>query len=278
MKFKYLAVAFTILLVFIISVLVILPSFISDPSLSQNLQKMTLPIILLSAAVVVFACVFFIFNYRLLSLLEREDWPAIAYYLEQKLFVKGRYSNQKVKLLASSYMVISDYPSVLKLESKTSLAKPALVDKNVLVFGSARIFAGNYSEAAAFFKAHLDKNKLKQKDADWVHCFYGFANLLNSSFPQAEIEFASLANSSNDALVTGLSSYFLNSSLAKHSASKTDCIAAAENGQARILKTLKNKKSWQKEVNKMSGNVHIAIIRKYIDEAGNWLFAEKETI
>jgi hypothetical protein len=213
---------------------------------------------------------FFLFNYRLLSLLEREDWPALAYYLEQKVFVKNRYSARNVRLLASSYLVISDFHSVLKLESKAMFAKPSVVDKSILLFGAARVISGQHVDAAAFFNSHMEK--ARRKDKQWVRWFYGFSHLLAGAFNTTEPEFTALALSSNDALITGLSSYFLFSSIAKYSLNPVKCREMAENGRKRVVKTLKNKASWDKEAEKLGTEIYIAIIRKYIDEAGKWLF------
>ncbi|MCL2810099.1 MAG: hypothetical protein FWD24_08585, partial [Treponema sp.] len=180
-------------------------------SYAVDFRIITLPLLSIMITLLAFMSIYFFLNYRLLSLLEREDWPALAYYLEQKIFVKGRYSFRYVRLLASSYLVISDYMSVLKLESKTQLAKPSLISKNVLIFGSARVLNSNPAEAVVFFKTHMEK--CSSKDKQWVQWFYGFSLLLAGAFDEVEPVFSSLAVSSDDALITGLSAYFLNSSL-----------------------------------------------------------------
>ena len=275
MKFKYLIIAFSIIIVFILLTTALLPPFIVGPESAANLRYMILPLLIFMALVLIGIGVFFLINYRLFSLLEREDWPALAYYLEQKIFVKNRYSVRNVRLLASSYMVISDYPSVLKLESKANLAKPSVVEKNVLIFGAARVLSGKHAEAAAFFKSYLDKGRIKEKDAEWIHWFYGFSHLLGGAFSRVEPEFSTLAVTSRDALITGLSAYFLENNLAKYSQKPQDCRTAAEDGRARVVKTLKNIEGWKKEVKKMSAEIHIAVVRKYIDEAGKWLFEKK---
>jgi hypothetical protein len=220
--------------------------------------------------------IFFLFNYRLFSLLEREDWPALAYYLEQKIFVKDRYNNRFVKLLASSYMVISDYPSVIKLENKASIVKRSVVEKNILIFGSARVISGDTKGAAAFFKTHLDKGRLRRQDREWVRWFYGFSWLLSGAFDKAEQEFLSMVVSSHDALITGISAFFLANNVANKSLRQQDCLLAAENGRGRVTHALKTIEDWNKEVKKAENEIHIAIIRKYIDEAGQWLYTVKQ--
>ena len=246
-----------------------LPFFIKNAELAAGSM---MPIIIFMILSLVCLWIFFILNYRLLSLLEKEDWPALAYYLEHKIFTKNRYSNRNVRLLVSSYMVISDYSSVLKLETNALKAKPSTVRKNHLIFGTARILNGNYGEAAVFFNSFL--TKIKPKHNEWTYFYYGFSHLLNSSFDLAEPELIKLAKTSNDALITGLSAYFLENNILKRSKQIEDCKNAAETGKFRVIKTLKNRKNWEKEAERTQTDIHITIIRKYINEAGNWLFGE----
>ena len=270
MKFKYLIIFFSIIIIIIILITALLPLFITRPESSLNFRFISLPLLIFTFLLLSGMCIYFLYNYRLLSLLEREDWPALAYYLEKKVIVKGRYSSQKVRLLASSYLVISDYASVQKLESKALLAKPSVIDKNVLIFGAARVLSGNHNDAAVFFKTHLDK--CAAKDKQWVRWFLGFSYLLGGSFSLAEPEFTSLAVSSDDAIITGLSAYFLDTSLAKNSLKPGECRSAAENGRSRIISVIKDAVNWKKEVNRTGSEIHTAIISKYINEAEKWLF------
>jgi len=277
LKFKYLIIAFSILIVFLLLITSLLPLFVPDMAQIVNLRYLTTPLLILMSFILVCLGIFLLSNYRLFLLLEREDWPALSYYLEQKIFVKNRYNSWFVKLLAHSYIAISDYPSVLKLESKASLAKKSVVEKNVLVFGVARIISGDHKGAAAFFKNYLDKGRLKKQDREWVRWFYGFSWLLDGVFDKAEHEFLSMAVSSGNILIRGISAYFLANNLAKNSLRRQDCINAAENGRSRVVGKLKNLKRWKKEVNHAEIEIHIVVLRKYIDRAGIWLFDVKDT-
>jgi hypothetical protein len=256
--------------------LVVVPLFISETVVSANLRVMTLPLIIFIVVILFVIGIFFLINYRLLSLLEREDWPALAYYLEQKIYGKNRYSNRNVRLLASSYMVISDYFSVLKLESKAALARPSVIDKNILIFGSARILSGKYTEASAFFRNSIEKGNLNPKDEEWVKWFCGFSNLLNGSFSQVEPEFTSMAATSPDAVITGISAFFLFNNIAKHSHDHAACMDAADVGRTRVKKALKTAGEWKKEVDRIGTEIHVAIIRKYVDEARDWIYSGQE--
>ena len=270
MKFKYLMIVFIIIIIFIILITALLPLLLAGPEFAASIRYVTLPLTIFTVFLLIVMIVVFLLNYRLLSLLEREDWPALAYYLEHKIYTKGRYSARKVRLLAGSYMVISDYPSVLKLENKAAHAKPSVIEKSILLFGAARVLSGNQKEAAAFFGSYLNKGRVKERQ--WVRWYYGFSQLLGGVFSMAEVEFESLAASSDDALVTGLSAYFLATSIVKHSLKQEECLYAGENGRSRVIKALKTGGGWNKEADKQGSEIHITIVRKYIDEAGQWIF------
>jgi len=272
LKFKHLIIIFSVIILVIVLITSLLPIIISGHGSAVTFKYISLPLILFMAVLLICMSIFFFINYRLFSLLEREDWPALAYYLEQKIYVKGIYSDRYVRLLASSYLVISDFSSVLKLENKIFSVKPSLISKNVLIFGSARVLSGNHGDAAQFFKNYL--GKCGKNDKQWVHWFYGFSQILNGNFKPAEPEFSSLAVTSDSILITGLSAYFLRNTIEKHSLDSKKCREMAENGRERVKNALSNIESWQREKQKAGAEIHVAIINKYINEAGKWLFSE----
>lgn len=276
MKFKYLIIIFNIIVGFFLFAVVLLPFMLMGPELMAHFWKTSWPIILILILVLAGLNVFFIVNYRLLMLLEREDWPALAYYLEQKVFGEGQYSSRKVRLLANSYLVMGDFASVLQLESKAEAANPAIIGKNALVFGVARLLSGDHRGAAAFFQTCPKKGRVENEQ--WVRWFCGFSHMLAGFFSEAEAEFSALAISARNMLITGLSAYFLGNILAKYSFNAQECRSIFEKGRDRVKKALKNAEGWKKEAKKAGTEVYTAIIRKYIDEASLWLFGLQENV
>ena len=223
--------------------------------------------------VVLFAAflVFYFTNHTLFLLLEKEDWPALVRYLEGAVIQKGRYSSRLVRLLANSYLVLSDSESVIKLENKAGIVKPALIDKNALVFGVARILGRDTASAVHFFEARKEKAKTGIKE--WVSWYYGFALLLDRQLEKAALEFSLLARFSGDGIITALSSYFLSDNLAVTLPDKMEELQQISiEGKERVLKTLPKVETWRREVLRLSTEIHIAIISKYIEETGLWLY------
>jgi hypothetical protein len=213
---------------------------------------------------------FYVSKHRLYYFLEREDWPALQDYLEQRVLSRGRYSPQLVQLLANTYLVMSDSAAVMTLENKIAIAKPALIESNALVFGAAHILGGDTMGAVNFFSLRLEKGKAK--DIPWIRWYYGFSLLLDRQFEKAAVEFKTLAAESSDALITGLSSYFLWDTLWKKTEKGKECQAKAREGRDRVLQFIKTVEGWNREAAKVETEVHAAIIKQYIGKAGAWLF------
>jgi hypothetical protein len=270
LKFKFLVIIFNTIIIFFLSAIALLPLIFLGPDFALGFWRTGWPLAGILAAALIGLNVFFLANRRLFRMLEREDWPALVDYLEQEVIGKGHYAPRKVKLLLNSYLVMGEVSEVLRLESKLIIAKPALVDANAQVLGAARIFGGDPKGAVEFFRTRL--SRVSAKDSQWLHWYYGFSNILAGAFSEAETEFKPLAQSSSDALITGLSAYFLASTLRSRSAGPSDCEAAAEEGRKRVRQALKNTAGWRNEASKLQAEVHTLLIKKYLDEAGNWIF------
>jgi hypothetical protein len=274
MKFKYIIIGFNILIIFFLLVIIVTSVTLLGASASKFWVS-GWPLVLILLASLIGLNVFFLLNRRLFLLLEREDWPALVDYLERQVYERGRYSSRLVRLLANSYVILSDSAGVLRLEKKISLSKPALLDSNALVFGAAHILGGSPAGAAAFFSARLENGR--PREPQWVRMFYGFSLLLSRVFDKAETEFRTLALSSDDAIITGLSAWFLSETLGKFSANPKDCRAVAEQGRLRLRQRLKKVTDWRKEAAKIETGIHAAVFKKYIEQSEEWLFQEGHT-
>ena len=248
-----------------------LPYYIFGISLSLSFWRMNWPLFLVWVVLFTAFLVFYFTNRTLFFLLEKEDWPALVRYLEGAVIQKGRYSSRLVRLLANSYLVLSDTEAVIKLENKVGIVKPALLDGNALVFGTARILGSDFSGAVRFFEARIEKVKTGQKD--WARWYYGFALLLERQLEKAAVEFSILARFSGDGVVTALSSYFLSESLSFALPEKEGELREISlEGRERVLKVLPKIEVWKKEILRLSTEIHVAIVSKYIEETSQWLY------
>ena len=203
MKFKFIFILFNIIIVVFLLFIFIFPIFILGRDFSFSFWGISWPVALFLVLLLFAINLFYVYNRILFRLLEREDWPALAQYLEERVISRGRYSRQLVKLLANTYLVLSDPHSVINLEKKLSLAKPALIDTNSLIFGIARILAGDSKGAAAYFshRVTLPKNENPQ----WIEWYRGFSCLLGEEFEISANSFLITVSESRLPLLIGLS-------------------------------------------------------------------------
>jgi hypothetical protein len=249
----------------------ILSFFILGTEFAFTFFRTGWPLALVLVLVLAGLDIFYFINRRLFFLLEREDWPALAQYLEGRIIRKGRYSARLVRLLANTYLVLSDSAGVISLENKLAIAKPALVDANALIFGTARILDKDIAGAVRFFEAR--RSSAKGESAEWLSWYYGFALLLDRQFSPAADQFLVLANESPDAVLTGLSAFFLEDKLARCLPGRSaECVTAAAAGKNRVKKVFPRISGWDREVLKIKTEVYAAILSKYLHEASAWLY------
>ena len=271
MKYKSIFILLNITLLLFLVILVLLPLLMLGYSLSSSFWRMNLPYILILIVLFLVFNTFYFINRRLFLLLEKEDWPALVRYLEDRVIQSNKYSPRLVRLLANSYLVLSDSAAVMSLENKTAIARPALVDVNALVFGTARILGKDISGAVRFFE--LRRDTAKASLGDWVRWYHGFALLLDRRYEGAADEFSPLARVSRDGVITGLSSYFLSETIARALVEKgPECREVSSLGRERVHQTLPRLKDWNREVSRLSTEIHAAALSKYMEETGRWLY------
>jgi hypothetical protein len=258
-------------LVVFAAILCLIPFFILGSSFSQSFWLSNWYLLLIFVLILGAVDSYYFANRRLFVLLEKEDWPALIYYLEEKVIRQGKYTPRLVQLLANTYLVLSDSVAVMSLEKKAAIARPALLETNALVFGAAHILGRDIPGAVRFFSARLESGKPAEKQ--WLRWYYGFSLLLNRQFGEAGEEFTRLAAASSDGVVTGLSSFFLADTLAAALPEKAaDFKAAAAEGRNRVRGAMPQRKKWIKETGKIRAEVYAAALSKYLDDAGRWLY------
>ncbi|MDR2808162.1 MAG: hypothetical protein LBB43_04045 [Spirochaetaceae bacterium] len=279
MKLKFIFIVFHFMLIAIVASAIIAMFFIAGKESALDYWYINLPILMVIALFVAALDIFYALHYRMISLLEREDWPALIEYLEQKIGLKGRYSRTQVQLLINTYLVLSDTDSVINLENKLSKEKPELIEESALTFGSARILNRNITGAVRFFSERCASGeaktpaKKKTWEHEWIQWFYGFSLLLDRQFPQAEEQFNIVLKDSHDPLVLGLAAFFMVDVLAtaipEHSSTLRLDAAAARNHIKKAVPTVSN---WNKLLAKYQKYIHVVILTRYVHETASWIY------
>jgi hypothetical protein len=234
--------------------------------------------------------IYYFSNRKLFRLLEREDWPALAEYLETRLPGRAGYSGYLVRLYVNTCLILSDSGAVAGLENKLALVKPALVEKNALLFGAARILGKDYQGALRFFAARdrprdgggaafsrfLGRGALprffsrgRAKQAQWLALYHGFSLLLDRRFGEAAEKFRRLAAEAADPVAAGLAAWFLAGKLSQAAEGAREAALAA---RERVRSALARRQDWDGETEKIETEIYAAVLRAYINEAGDWIY------
>jgi hypothetical protein len=265
---------FNVFLLLFLAALCLTPALILGPAFSGSFWVSNWYLFLVFVLILAAVDSYYFINRRLFSLLEKEDWPALVYYLEEKIIRQGKYSPRMVQLLANTYLVLSDSAAVMSLEKKVAIAKPEILESNALIFGAAHVLGRDISGAVRFFGARLEA--ARGAGGQWIRWYYGFALLLDRQFDDAAGEYTRIAKGGSDGVVTGLACYFLADSLASSLPEKAEELkAVAGEGRTRVLKVLPHNKNWTREATKICTEIYAAALSKYIDEAGRWLYRKE---
>jgi hypothetical protein len=160
----------------------------------------------------------------------------------------------------------------MSLENKVAINKPAILDSNALVFGTARVLGNDIAGALHFFKMRKDRVKAEHKD--WAAWYYGFSLLLNRQTEEAAREFSLLASSSRHGVVTALSSYVIEKNIQKISPQlRHEFREISELGKKRALEALPKIEAWKREISRLSTEIYAAAIAKILEDTGIWLYS-----
>ena len=274
MKFKSIYIFFSVTLFFLLSILILLPRLFPVSGTGSSIVDFWhFYWLLITLWFMLFSVVnlLYFLNRKLFSLIEMENWPALIRYLENRIIQKGRYSSRLVRLLANTYMELSDTAGVMNLENICGIVKPSVVDENVLIFGLARILSRDISGAVRFYQSR--REQANPQIRDWVYWYYAFSLVMAKEYILAGNEFKILARMSKNVFITALSSYFLDEVLSHVLPDLyTEYKDISHTSRLRVLKVLPNMESWKKELLPYSGEVYISAIEKYTDKTMKWLY------
>ncbi|MCL2128326.1 MAG: hypothetical protein FWH38_08730, partial [Treponema sp.] len=86
--------------------------------------------------------------------------------------------------------------------------------------------------------------------------------------------FEELSVNAKNIVVTGLSAFLLSQILAKYAPGHVEWYARTAEVKNRVVKILKSADKWKKKADKTQAEVQGSVIRKYLENAGEWLFRE----
>jgi hypothetical protein len=263
MKFKTIFIIFNIIVSFSFIFMFVLPLFILGLDYASLFWERNWPLALAFAAVLAALNAFFAMNWRVFSLLERENWPELCELLETKVMVKGRLAAHLVRLLVNTYLVRSDLESIGKLEAFVAERKPALLRRFAVLFGVPHVLKGDAADCAAYFGRFEGRKGIAQPE--WLEWDKAYALLIAKREGEASAAFGALAAKARDPVVKALSAYLY--------ANSSRDAANAEEWRASMAKRY-SPAAWERELERAKTEAQAVILSKLLDDATAWLYPE----
>ncbi|MBL8967525.1 MAG: hypothetical protein JNG85_10965 [Spirochaetaceae bacterium] len=271
MKFRTIFILFNAVIVISFLFVFLMPFFLLGPEYSLSFWTGNWYLALIFVLLIGGLNAFFIANWKVFILVEREDWGALAAHLVDRIFTRKRYGGRHVALLVNAYLLQSDVEGIERLELELGEKRPELLRRNAVLFGVTRLLRNRPAEAEAFFARFLEAKDVENRE--WLRFDYAFSLVLQRKAAEALPRLRG-GVSSRDAVLSLLSAYLLGSlgaAAASTEAERAELVALADATKDRLKKRFPGQR-WNREVERAKSEVHIVILSKLIDDAGRWLF------
>ena len=272
MKLKVLIIIFNAVLLTLFFTALSFSFFTADIEVIGNFSKNYWVFILLFLILLVGTNLFFISNWKLISALEAEDWPALSLYLETEIFQKHHLTAKKVRLLCEISILLGDFEILKRLERVLQENKPEYIRTFASRFAAAKLLSSDY-EGLADFMAHIVAHP--RAYSPWIAFYDAFSAQMLKRKREAMEKFLRILDTEQDPLVRLLSVYFIASGLYHYSDVQKDTVDNRIDAEKEKLKKY-SLHYWRKYVQKEKQNIHVLVLTKVIDDALIWLFREDE--
>ncbi len=209
---------------------------------------------------------YFLLNWRLFTGLEKEDWAAVASFLEERILTKGRITSARVRLLLNTYLVTSNTDAILALEALLAEKRPGLVGRFSLPFGIPHLLAKEPKDSEAWFRAMLERPRLEARD--WVRWNLSFCLLQAQKRDEAQKELAGLVDSVSDPVLLLLSLYLLEA-ITRADRTLQERVAS----RREELKRTQTPATIQNAIQKSGANIQVVVLARLLRDATEGLFA-----
>ena len=112
--------------------------------------------------------VFFIRNWKLFDLLEKEDWPGLMGWLEDRIYTRGRVNRIYTGLYLNTILSTGRLETLVRLENEIREKKPAMFPRFGVSMGIDRLRKGGSPEILSYFTPLAEDPKTVGRDwARW---------------------------------------------------------------------------------------------------------------
>ena len=269
MKFRILFALFNFVIVAAFGLIVLMPVLVLGWEYSRAFWSSNWPVAIIFAAVLGGLNTYFGINWRLFTLLEREDWQGLIDYLEKQILVQNRFRKQRLRVLINAYVVTGASDKITKLEIRLRETEPAWISKFPLEFGIPYLLKNDAPEMERFYGEMKERSDCPEPV--WVRWNYAFALILQQKSDGARAVLMAIADESRDSVQQLLTAYLL------------DSISLNDESAQRVVGKLRSTfqsrfgaDRWAQELERQRSSLQVIVLSKLIDDASQWALGPGE--
>ncbi len=268
-KFKLIFFLFNFIILLSFAVVLFMPIILLGPEYTRTFWSSTwyLPLFFLLTIGAIDG--YFLAHWRLLTLLEEENWGELIEYLEEQCLRKGRLSGQFVRTLINAYFITNNVSRIEFLEKELREKKPALVKKFALQFGIPKMLHNDPDDIVRYFEEFKDAHTPKR---DWLRFLYSFGLLMKRENTEGREVLLGIIRNTKDPVLRLLSIYTID----PFKTVDDEVLSLVGKGREE-LSSRYSRTALEREMNKQRDNVALLVLGRLVSDALDWLYG-KETI
>jgi len=213
---------------------------------------------------------YFALNRQLFSLLEAEDWQGLKAYLEYRVFTRKRFTQQHLRILINTYIVLSEPEKIRDLESELNARKSRLVPRLALEFGIPRLLRNDADEMIEYYDRYRKHPKAEHRD--WLTWTYSFAVMQKQRSDEARDALLGLCKHTREPLVRLFSLYLLDAFR------ETDSELAQRLDEYKAeFRSRYGSGKLQREIEKNRANLQVVVLARLVKNAEEWVMSDNDT-
>mgnify|MGYP006273931227 CR=1 FL=1 len=267
MKFKVIFVVFNAIILVSFLFIFLIPFFMLGWNYTQVFWAENWTVALVFVAVMAGLNGYFAFNWKLFTLLEREDWYALIDYIEDRLYTRKRFGKQHIRVLVNTYVITSQPDKISRLEQFLRENKPALVPRFALHLGIPHLLQNDAEDMKAYYGEMREHPKCA--DREWIEWAYAFSLMLARESDDAKSVLLSLLERTKNDVLVLLTLYLLDAFTVSDTQVNNIVLE-----RKRAFQSKYTQDEWKKEVEKNRGNLQVVVLSKLVRDASAWVFAD----
>ena len=267
MKFKIIFVVFNAIILVSFLFIFLIPFFMLGWDYTQVFWAENWSVGLVFVAVLAGRNTYFGVNWKLFTLLEKEDWYALIDYIEDRLYTRKRFGKQHIRVLVNTYVITSQPDKIARLEQFLRENRPGLVPRFALHLGIPHLLRNEPEDMKAYYGEMREHPRCA--DREWIDWAYAFALMLNQEAEDAKAVLLDLLERTKNDVLALLTLYLLDAFTVSDNQVNNIVLERKRSFQAKYTHD-----QWSKEVEKNRGNLQVVVLSKLVRDASTWVFSD----